>query len=777
MNNADRFTENVNANKIYKRDIDSKNITKKRRKLVKSCLFCRKRKLKCNQSKPMCQQCIDRKLPSCIYVDGFNYDIKSDELFDSSPNVNLLSKIRLLECQIADLKNINEQLKLNNQVDQNQKEKNNKVQNHFTNTTQGITSNRYNSIFKADNNEIINFRERNPIWNFRTSQWKCQRQFIFGPTSWKTLLAAEGEKFQLEFINLWEKLKPKMENYYSMLPLNTSIKLDLNSVLISSVCKDLPDYNEIKHYLIHFFKGPLHNVLSCLDQAKILKDLDECFVRINENSNNNGNDIIIDLSPKDGQNYYKIGIILVILSIGYYSDEIPLSIRNLLIVVNGLTCGSLNYVEKAQFLLLTCFFKVFDGRYSRWDGTDNYTVITTLCQAVLSLGLDDVNRWYRNKEALVGNLQTLKNTFYWALYCDIVNSFELGRSLYISDDMFDVESLFHEKFNNDLFHSDSSDSLNMKKSLLLKKFIVTGRKSIQRVNNTFKYKGEDIDTSISELQNFLELHFENIGMYTSFGRIFDVDPFEIAILSPVLGMLFNFHNIKRSFFKDISVRTKNGICKYGLLSLSLCVNTILSMFEIDKIMYPILVQAGKKLTPFLNLSVSLTISLFVRLLSELYGTFFARLTSKQRGNLLMYPGNSPTVELDTLEVPVENYYSLPGFLKYFHLILDQLADERYASLHKLVKTSYPLTSLLALDNIGRMLFSKALQSRSNIEQKWQKEGFDLDHLSDEMLKLFVDEVWEKYASRTSEIWSTDPNSLIEAVRKHSDDELRLDVSK
>lgn len=773
-NTTDNNENNTNSGNNKTR-INDKTVAKKRRKLVKSCLFCRKRKLKCNQLKPMCQQCLDRKLPNCVYMDGFNYDIKSDELFESSPNINLLNKIKSLESQIIQLEKINERRIKNEENYKNTTDKNNNVQNKYIYDNIQSDYQNYNNILRLNQNEIINSRERNPIWNFRTSQWKLERQFIFGPSSWKTLLAAEGEKFQLEFINLWEKLKPRMENYYSMLPLNTSIKLDLNSVLISSVCKDLPKYNEIKKFLLHYFTTPLHNILSCLDQNKILKDLDNCFIRINESTNNNGDEIIIDLSPKDGQNYYKIGIILLLLSIGYYTDEVPVSIRNLLIVLNGLSCSSLNFVEKTQFLLLSCFFKIFDGRYSRWDGTDNYTVVTTLCQTALSMGLDDVNRWYRNKEDLVGNLQTLKNTFFWTLYCDVVNSFEMGRSLYISDDMFDVESLLHEKVNNDFIHNDKNYSgfLNAEKIQLLKQFIVTSRKSIQRVNSVFKYKGEDIDTSISDLQNFLELHFKDIGRYTSFGKIFTVNPFDIAILAPVLGMLFNFHNIKRSFFKDISMGTKNSLCKYGLLSLSLCVNTVLSMFETDKMLYPICVKASKKLTPFLNLSLPLTISLSVRLLSELYGTFFARLTSRQRGYLLMAHHDSSKIELDTLDIPIENYYSFTEFIEYFHKILDQFADEKYSDLHKLIKTSYPLVSLLALDNVGRMLFSKAVSSRGYVEKRWKKKGFNLDDLSDDLLKVFVNDVWENYASRTSEIWSTDPDSLIEKVTKYDVNELRI----
>ena len=76
-------------------------VTKRRRKLVKSCLFCRKRKLKCNKAKPMCQQCSARKLPSCVYLSNFNFDVISvDEIFDKNPNVRLLNEIIDLKSQL-----------------------------------------------------------------------------------------------------------------------------------------------------------------------------------------------------------------------------------------------------------------------------------------------------------------------------------------------------------------------------------------------------------------------------------------------------------------------------------------------------------------------------------------------------------------------------------------------------------------------------------------------------------------------------------------------------
>ena len=79
----------------------------KRRKVIKSCAFCRKRKLKCSQARPMCQQCVIRKLPQCVYTEEFNYPLSNTELFEQVPNVALVQKIENLQTLLKENDNNN----------------------------------------------------------------------------------------------------------------------------------------------------------------------------------------------------------------------------------------------------------------------------------------------------------------------------------------------------------------------------------------------------------------------------------------------------------------------------------------------------------------------------------------------------------------------------------------------------------------------------------------------------------------------------------------------
>lgn len=740
-------------------------VTKRRRKLVKSCLFCRKRKLKCNKVKPMCQQCSARKLPTCVYLSNFNFDIASiDEIFDKIPNVKLLNEIIDLKSQLDSRMNSH-----NNNNNNNSSSINNDNNKSKNNNNHHNTISTYNSYASSN---VINSTTINPLTIFKTSLWKDNHLQIFGPTSWRTILTADGTKFQLEFTNLWDKLRPTCtsESFQCrdlfLSPLKTGVvhKIDgtvTDISLTQLVCNDLPSFTEIQKCLNSFFSGPLHELLQILDPKKTWNDLYECFM-VDQNS-----DRVINMCPPDNINFCKIGIILSIIVLCIYDNKscIPESITRYFIQVNSMRCMEVSFTEQAQFLLMCCFFKIHHGEYSRWDGTKILQKISETCQCCISLGFDNVRKWYRNKESIVGDLKYLENTMLCTLFVDVFTSFDVGKPTFISNQMLSM----HLLEQNLKCHGDGS--FVMPRNRLLIDFIKLARKCINNLNSVTinynyskDYNKEDIDSYIFELQTFLTTNFPNLSRYTTWGTIFSVDPFEIIILSNTLSMLFNFHNIKRAFYKDISISTKNGMVKYGLLTTSLCINTLLSMFEADKVAYPEIIDMGTRLSPYLNLSLSLINSAFIRVVSEFYSVFMARLTLEEKGYVILnkkcnHDGSS-NVSLEDNSILMDQYYCFTCVMHQFRNILDQMFMPKWDQLYRLMKTSYSLHSLLVLERMARQLLEQGLLSRKQAETHWQQQGLDLNEITNELLTTFTNEVWDGYAAHSKSIWSMTPEELL-----------------
>lgn len=705
---------------------------KRRRKQVKSCLFCRKRKLRCNKLKPMCQQCQDRKLPTCVYMDEYSHvEVSLDDVYDKYPNVELLQRINELENKIRVLKE-----------------------------NQTITPPYVNNLPE---------KTRNPLATFKSGHWKQGQLFVFGPTSWRSILTADGTKFQLEFINLWNKLKPRYDPQTLQsqdlfrAPLNTNVTFNQDGMItetsmIQLVCRDLPKFSKVKWGLEQFFNGPFHELLHILDKEKTWRDFYElCHV---DQNTDRITDIIV---PEDG-NVFRFGIILSITILSLYPDptwgKVPESFIRYCILLNGTLCLDSNYTERAQYMLLICFYKIHNGEYSRWDGTQTIDIISHISAVCINMGFNNINKWYRNKESTCGDLKYLGNVMIWTLFIDIIVSFDVGKPLSISDQAFCFVE-FEKSLN-----SWDSVPLSPRHKLFLE-FIKIGRQCINNLNSEFimTQGNDDIDTYILQLQEFLNKNFPQLDNYTQMGTIFSVDPFEIVVLAPTLGMLFNFHNIKRAFYKDISISTKNGMAKYGLLATSLCVNTLLSMFEADKIAYPELVKNATYLTPYLNLSLTLVSPVFSRVISELYSVFMARLTLQEKGYVVLTVksnhGDEMKISLNDSQVARNNYYCFLCVIKQFSDILDQLFNPEWKDLQNVMSTSYSLHSLMMLERVARQLLNQGLSSREQMESHWKDQGVDLNQIPKDLLTTFTNEVWDDYASNPKNMWTMGPQEILD----------------
>ncbi|GAV54101.1 hypothetical protein ZYGR_0AK06030 [Zygosaccharomyces rouxii] len=758
-------------------DKDTK-VPRRRRKAVKSCTFCRKRKLKCDHGKPMCRQCLDRKLPNCVYTDDFNFQLTTDELFSDSPNIELVQRIKELEAKVASL----EMATTRSQQQQQQQQQQQISPPSSTDTpptVPGLTSICGGAISLRPSGPG---NPNNPLWEYRIL-YNCRGQnILYGPTSWRTMVASQGDRFQTEYRKLWDMIKPErdlwvVQNPVSQLSADVSqviLGTNENDTLLNAVCKYLPSYNEMEEGINEFFDGYIHDFLQILDKDKVIADFKKCVIPDSKSLVGFDHPIAQLIAPEGDGNYYKAAVILLIVYTAKTNGSVPPIVDKFFLSLSAInTASKLNFVERAQFLLLLYFCKVYcPNECSETPQAAN--LVSELCECALTLGLSNAEWWYQDKQDVVGPIHTLRNMWYWTLFADISISFEMGKPLFITDSCFDPAATFRPLEKPTAGFDISPESLSSigsqtslqevlnggtlqgRRLTMLLKYLKIGRRCILEINSI--NTSGDIDKVADELEEFVAKEFLPIKFYSSKLMLEQVDMFDIILLAPTFGMLLNFHNVSRITLKNNTPSNKNRVIKFGLLGLSICVNTILCTFERD--------SPGPKND--LLLALLLVNPLLMRILTEMYALFFFRLTLFEKGLIIAAQGISD-LNLNDLRVPLENYYSFEATTSVFREILDQLFDPSRAELQKAISKSYQLTTSLALERVSRTVFDKGCTSRTITENNCRPE----DAISQEALDKMTESFWETYEQQTQGVWSMKPEDFYTGLNANFDFDLSL----
>ncbi|CAI4047943.1 hypothetical protein SUVZ_12G3010 [Saccharomyces uvarum] len=671
----------------------------KRRKVIKSCTFCRKRKLKCSQARPMCQQCAIRKLPQCIYTDEFNYPVTNTVLFSQVPNVALVQKIQSLQNLLTE----------NN------------------NDTGGES--------------MLNGSLNNPLRFFRTSVFgENGSRYVFGPTSWKTLSLFEPNKFQTEFQNLWAVLKP--------LPEYNEPQLQEPSIV--SV---LPTFSQLEICVNSFFNSSLFDLLRILNKDDVIPLLKKFFVRDTTNV-----DLIVLLNlTEDPRDKYNLGIILQILCLKYYNQNVPSSIDKF---IHGLTVSSSssssNFVERLQFILLSYINIMINCTSGVWDGSQGIDLVNELCQSCISLGLDDINRWYMDESQ--ETKKVLRCIWFWTLFFDVSCSYDVGRPPFISDDFLNLNI-----FTLQDPESSSIDSrFKTKRSKLMHDFLRVSRFITHELHK--RQTSEKTPAMLLLLTRFIQSNFSPIEHYTNPIYYTEIDPFAIMILSRALGMITSIGNIDMVIGQKHKIVDKNKMVQFTLISISVCVNTILFNFEKSANEEEDILFEG------LKLSTVLINPLLIRIVSEVYGMAFHKLIFREKGFLFLidldtgkkiqfikYDEENFDEILTGFDVRSDKFLSFSGTIIRFYEIIDTLFDSnnRNKEIFRAVSKSYQLTSTLAFERVSRVLFDKATQARLETERVWLKKGINMEQFSDLMIEEFIKDVWKTFKHISKDLWSID----------------------
>ncbi|CCC70515.1 hypothetical protein NCAS_0F00310 [Naumovozyma castellii] len=689
----------------------TKQPKKKRRKPITSCAFCRQRKLKCDQKRPICSTCIGRKLTTCVYADdnlspndsrytgphsvgssNSSHGTESTTMMQAPPPNDLMydSESELVER----VKYSEKQLEL--------------VQNQ---DTQSSTSHSV-PVGSTTKETCIN-----PFKDFYFLQNKSYgRRILYGPTSMKTFIKKNHWGFLTKYNQLWSKVKIertkwKKKRNISNLKELTMIEVDGNPNvhnLIAEVCTVLPTYEKTTSILESFFSEEnydLYELRTILDKNKVMTDFYTAFTPSTQLLPN-GEKLIANLTPNNRKkNYYKIGVILMILAFAHYSETIPNAIYKFFIMLTGFTTGKTSYVERAQFLLLRhCYSQTFRNA---GDNTHNVIIADLLSDAGITLGLNlDIKRNYFRQENEVGPLDLLENLWVWIVYADFDVAFLNGRPLTIST----------AHFNEQTWEVNPTDVPAIAK---MKRFLKLARPMVNDFYNPNICP--NLESFCENLLVFVENEFPPISYFTDKELISKVDVRSIRIFSSILRMLVSFYSLRFAVLMERSIDLKNHLIQTILISFSLVINCTVHFFEIDRKRFPEMLREDyPNITPYLGMSLSVINGLYPRVLSVFCALIYFKLTLFENGLLLAFDLEPQTWKLNTLRVPHNSSIHLMSSYNMYCQIFDSWykADP---DLKLVMARSHSFVIALALERTYRTVLEKTIEYRRRTEETWMSQ--------------------------------------------------------
>lgn len=647
---------------------DGPRVKRTRRKLIKSCAFCRKRKLRCDQMKPMCSTCTQRGFTTCLYP---SYDAKdqicgSESTTMSSPEDDLRRKIAELENKLKEA--------------------------HIT----------------EDGAE----RTPNPLRNLYYLQAKASgRNILYGPTATRTYLVKTNN---WGFHEIWQKAKIarnqlKERTGHTMLKENCVVETPLNDItaahvpvnFIQEACAALPSYETILEMLNHFFEDEtLFEINQVLDRQKVMKDFKAAFVAGSALPLTSERPII-DLLPSAKKNYYKVAVILGVLQLVYFRAEVPPKLERLLILLTGLTTAKVMYVERLQMLFLRYHYRATFGGCP--DACHFMIIANCLIQESIQMGLNrPIREVFKGQEAEVGSLESLENLWCWVLFADFDVAFNQGSNLQVFDEQI---------FDDDFFNDNSKTSCG-----LLKRFLRTVRPMVSSIYGKYK---PDLEAHEDAIITFIETELPPIWFLTEAKRVDGFTAVEGKVLCHLLSMMLAFHGLRFLVYNEKTLKLKNGVLLTSMVSFTVCINMLLHAHEQDVKKFPQLVQDSvKELGPYLNRTCSMTTHLLARALSTFYGIVYYKLTLFESGLLIANPHmlEHESCDLRTLRPRPNVHVSLMGALESFRGMFDGLLNDKHFKMN--VLRSHALTIFFTIERVGRVIIDKVLEYRTSAENAW-----------------------------------------------------------
>ncbi|KAL6946568.1 hypothetical protein ACO0RG_000723 [Hanseniaspora osmophila] len=628
---------NNNSNQIDSTKLEPVNANgkKKRNKLIKSCLYCRSKKLKCDKKHPICGTCQSRGLTECVYLSHPELKQTKQTLsghgISESPNkTKRKSESVLLEGHIGDTEENLKQSKkahLDYPLLKNAKSAGNSVA--------GLEMNQVKQGIKHEPNKIL---------DMGCLTMKNERYMYFGATSNRASIAQSDASFLRKFSQGWkefkkERMRAKSLTKRSVLQELRTIERDDGVPILEKVLEDIPKKIEVVECCIDlFFKSCLHEFFNILSEKKVRSDLKRVF-EIDEQTGE-----ITKINCTGKKNYYTVGIILVIISNTFYEKMTPVSMLEFYVFLEGFSTGKPMFLERAQFLGLKALYRVLTGT-TGGDSSHLMNVVGSLCNTVVGLGFHrNVYKVYEEDvEYVGGDLGVLKNMFYLALMLDLYVSVQYGKPLFISSEVFDEELLLVPEKESGTGEPSSSNEAPTcavwgRRLRVLKLFLYHMRKAVATL---YRPVGTpSIMGLVQDLNDCFENIFLPLDKYFSFKEK-EVDIFDYLLLPLYLQLQIALSSIQLSLSDEFTIYFQNNTIKHAFSTMKICAATIKRCYlmEVDfendnKEVYEQL--AGTKfkdsIKPFYLLALHVRYTNLMRSIIEYYKILYKTSTVIKDGN-------------------------------------------------------------------------------------------------------------------------------------------------
>ncbi|CAI4065037.1 hypothetical protein SUVZ_08G1970 [Saccharomyces uvarum] len=688
----------------------SSNGNKKRNKLIKSCGFCRGRKIRCDQQKPMCSTCISRSLMDCQYAEEFNKDIEKKAIYGTSTNVELLKKIDDLENKIRALEN----------------GKNTDFPTNFMHSSSSFSlSNATACGGSTESSSPLPEGVINPYADLYFLECKHSgRTIIYGPTSMRTQI---NGGFIQKYKQLWAKVKVerniwKKNNQKTMcrgLVLLKESSWEPGS-LLEQICKFLPTYEKIFSIINHVFDDELINEFNIiLDKTKITKDYMDYFMP-GKDLLPNGERPIVYILSNSKNNYYKAAVILMIICLKYFYGNIPAPVERFLIFLNGTSTEKVFYIERAQMLILVFYHRElysFGG-----DGSPMLNINESLFATVTTLGLHlDIRKNFKGREKSMGSMESLENTWFMAILIDYTVSSHIGKPLMIS-------KFYLDETQEYCVLNDQSKTYEGK----LKRYLKMARSMLFALYDREKFP--DLKLFSKQLTSFVEEELGPLGHYTDGNLTAEVPLKETRILCMALGLILSFYALVHSVLKVRNIESKNNTFQLVLINFSVIVNTTIRCFLIDKERYPECFEPSyRHLPPTMAMSMGLRAGLFSKTLVFFCSLVFFKLTLFENGICLFNDMECGWSDLSSITVPSGKDLSLGTAMKLYTTISDRLFNAGDKLLIRTMHRAPQFIIELAIERTSRTVLRNVLEFRKMTEETWLSQiRQELDPLPTEL---------------------------------------------
>lgn len=646
------------------------NTPKKRRnKPIKSCTFCRQKKLRCDQKRPRCKTCTQRGRKACIYSDLE----AAKEMQDLDSDEELKNRVGNLEERLRQIE---------------------------------------------DNKESITPASKNVLLDLNLFQVKENgKGTMFGPSSTRTFFLNERWGFFTQYSELRKRIKSERnvskdetgqsifyENGLTELRYDMEPELKERCTLLSEVLSSLPSYESILKKLDFFFENSeLFVINEIFDEVKVRKDFKECFIP--GSASPNGNERPIKSLVTMSRNYYKIGVILGILMYVEISYQTPTSFETFFVLLHGMGIGNMNCIERIQVTFLRYSFR------AKWGITGSgalhtIALVNSMVNDALIMGLNtNITVTFEDYETLYGNLLSLRKLWLWILFYDVDSALQMGSFLKVPDEVILDETIFE-------IDKDNVGSLNS----LMGVFLKMSRPMLLSVYN--KVLTPDLESYCRHIIRFIEDKFPVIGSYADEASIKNIPFHNTIVLSQAISLLLAFYGLRILALKKKNNCLKNALGKATIIAFGLSVKLIERNFKKDKLVFPETLESNFKcLSPYMCLTISFLNRLIVRALSIFYTIFYHKLTLFRNGlsNLSLKDRKLP-IDMTSFRVSSVEKLSLLSVFDNLSEIFDRFTNAHDEVFNLITHRSATLLKVFALEGLCRRFMNNILKSGKVIEK-------------------------------------------------------------